>query len=273
MTGQDGRHQPGASYMLAPRILRCVTASWQTTGALLALSVTLIASGCSSSSDRAPRVTNNLVSSKYGVSASPRVVHARAGRAGSLPKGGGTRKLGQPYKIAGRWYRPKEDPGYDRVGIASWYGQDFHGRLTANGETYDMNALTAAHKTLPLPSYGYVTNLANNRTVLVRINDRGPFAGNRIIDLSRATAKALGLEHAGVGKVRVQYAGPAPLDGNDYHEKQFLAAQSWARPQSFATRRPRVHQSRQRYANHQTRPSYQGEGWDLHRYRNGLGRY
>ena len=98
----------------------------------------------------------------------------------------------QPYKVAGRWYVPREEPGYDATGTASWYGGDFHGRKTANGEIFDMNALTAAHPTLPLPSYAYVTHLGNGRTVLVRINDRGPYAHDRIIDLSRGVARALG---------------------------------------------------------------------------------
>ena len=189
----------------------------------MVLCVVTLLGGCSSS-ERSPRLKNALapkVSPTLGVSASPRVQPVRssqhqgtARQFGSLPKGGGYRKIGSRYKIGGRWYTPQEDPTYDRVGIASWYGSDFHARLTANGETYDMNALTAAHKTLPIPSYAYVTNQKNGRTVLVRINDRGPYAGNRIIDLSRATARAIDMERSGVGKVRVQYAGPAPLDGN-----------------------------------------------------------
>jgi len=202
---------------------------------------------------------------------------------GSLPKGGGYRKIGSRYKIGGRWYTPHEDPSYDRVGIASWYGSDFHSRLTANGETYDMNALTAAHKTLPLPSYAYVTNQANGRTVLVRINDRGPYAGNRIIDLSRATARTLGMERSGVGKVRVQYAGPAPLDGNDHHERKFLATQNWNQPRSVAVAgsgqqpghtQTRVH-APPRYASSQQPQAQQSlahQGWDARRYRRSLGR-
>ena len=100
-------------------------------------------------------------------------------------RGGGRYKVGDPYQVGGRWYNPREQPDYDRVGIASWYGSDFHGRHTANGEVFDMNALTAAHPTLPLPSYAYVTNLSNNRTILVRVNDRGPYVGDRVIDLSK----------------------------------------------------------------------------------------
>jgi rare lipoprotein A len=158
---------------------------------------------------------------KLGTSPSARVV----AEGQTVPKGNGGYKIGAPYKIAGRWYTPTEDPNYDRQGRGSWYGTDFHGRKTANGEIFDMNALTAAHPTLPLPSYVYVTNLANNRTILVRVNDRGPYANDRIIDMSRASSRALGFENQGVTQVRVKYAGRAPLDGNDYHERQFLAQQ------------------------------------------------
>lgn len=160
--------------------------------------------------------------SKWGA-ASVRVVGADE----PVPKGGGEYKIGAPYQVAGTWYNPREQPGYDRIGVASWYGSDFHGRRTANGEIYDMHALSAAHPTLPMPSLVYVTNLANARTILVRVNDRGPYVGGRIIDLSRASARALDLHKGGTGKVRVTYAGPAPLDGNDSKERQFLASQPW----------------------------------------------
>ena len=99
--------------------------------------------------------------------------------------------MGDPYQVAGRWYYPKLDPNYSRVGRASWYGAAFHGRLTANGEVYDMNALTAASPTMPLPSYARVTNLDNGSSVIVRVNDRGPFAKGRVIDLSARAAKML----------------------------------------------------------------------------------
>lgn len=124
---------------------------------------------------------------------------------------GGTMR---PYQIRGRWYHPVDDPSYEEVGMASWYGDRFHGRPTATGEPFDMNALTAAHKTLPLPGLVEVTNLANGRSVVLRINDRGPFVDGRIIDLSRAAAQELGLLDQGVGRVRVRYLGRAPrLDG------------------------------------------------------------
>lgn len=143
------------------------------------------------------------------------------------PVTAGRYKVGSPYQVGGRWYVPREEPGYDRSGMASWYGGGFHSRLTANGERFDAARLTAAHPTLPLPSHVYVTNLANGRTVLVRINDRGPFIGERIIDLSRYTARLLGLEGQGVGHVRVRYAGRAPLDGNTDAERAFLRRQPW----------------------------------------------
>ncbi len=125
---------------------------------------------------------------------------------GELPKGdqGVKRKVGTPYKVAGKWYTPKEDPTYEEVGLASWYGKDFHGKKTANGEYFNMNALTAAHKTLPLPTFVKVTNVSNGRSIILRVNDRGPFVGDRIIDISRRGAQLLGFQKQGVTKVRVQ---------------------------------------------------------------------
>lgn len=115
-----------------------------------------------------------------------------------------TYKVGQPYQIGGIWYYPRADYDYDQTGIASWYGPGFHQERTANGETFDQNELTAAHQTLPMPSLVRVTNLDNGRSIVVRINDRGPFAAGRIIDLSRRSAQLLGMEQAGTAKVRVQ---------------------------------------------------------------------
>ena len=113
-------------------------------------------------------------------------------------------KLGKAYQIDGAWYYPKVDYDYNETGIASWYGADFHGKSTANGEVYDQNALTAAHKTLPMPTLVRVTNLENGRSIEVRINDRGPFVNNRIIDLTRRGAQLLGFESQGTARVRVQ---------------------------------------------------------------------
>lgn len=123
----------------------------------------------------------------------------------------GARKVGQPYQVGGVWYVPKDEPDYDRRGVASWYGDQFHMKATANGELFDMNAISAAHTTLPLPSMVEVTNLDNGKKLVVRVNDRGPFVDNRIIDLSREAAMQLGFHRQGLANVRVRYVGPAPL--------------------------------------------------------------
>jgi peptidoglycan lytic transglycosylase len=211
--------------------------------------------------------------SKWGVSASKRVASTNT----RISKGGGVYKVGTPYQVGGKWYDPREQPNYDRVGIASWYGADFHGRKTGNGEIYDMNALTAAHPTLPMPSYAYVTNVANGRTVLVRINDRGPYVGNRIIDLSKASARALDLHKGGTGRVRVKYAGKAPLNGNDSRERQFLASRKWTRGRRVAARRSwnqrtAALQSGYGRRSAQARPAraYSNRSWSPAAYRSGL---
>ena len=138
-------------------------------------------------------------------------------KAGKIPHGGGRRHIGKPYKVAGLTFYPKEDPSYNKVGIASWYGKRFPRRRTANGEWYDMNYLTAAHTTMPLPSYARVTNLETGKKVVVRVNDRGPFVNDRIIDLSRKAADVLGMRPKGTAKVRVEYIGPAPLNDRGSH--------------------------------------------------------
>lgn len=148
--------------------------------------------------------------SKYGVKASPRVAHGS-----KIKRGGGRDQVGKPYQVAGKWYYPKEDPKYTRTGSASWYGDAFHGRLTANGEIYDKEHLTAAHPTMPLPSYARVTNVENGSSVVVRVNDRGPYHGNRVIDLSQRAADMLGYRTAGTARVKVEYVGRAPLEGDD----------------------------------------------------------
>lgn len=150
--------------------------------------------------------------SQYGVKASPRVTTQKHK---ALPRGGGRDQVGKPYKVRGKWYKPKEDPNYKKTGRASWYGDAFHGRLTANGEIYDMNHLTAAHPTMPLPSYAKVTNLVNGSSLIVRVNDRGPYANGRIIDLSKRAAEMLDYTHHGTANVKVEYVGRAPLDGQD----------------------------------------------------------
>ena len=138
-------------------------------------------------------------------------------RGSVIPFGGGEYHVGNPYQVAGRWFNPREQPGYNKEGIASWYGEAFHRRRTSNGEWFDMNTLTAAHATLPLPSYAMVTNLDNGRQVIVRINDRGPFVDTRIIDLSKKAADVLGYRNKGKTHVRVKLIGPAPLRDSSQH--------------------------------------------------------
>ncbi len=146
---------------------------------------------------------------QYGA-ASPRMVSS-----GSIPRGGGQYLVGHPYSIAGRTYYPAENPNYTAVGTASWYGDAFNGRKTANGEVYDMNAISAAHPTMPLPSYARVTNLNNNYSIIVRVNDRGPYHGGRVMDVSSRVADALNFKNAGTGHVKVEYIGRAPMEGSD----------------------------------------------------------
>jgi len=157
------------------------------------------------------RTSGSKIDPKYGVAASPRVVQPGE----PVPKGGGVYRVGQPYLVAGRMYVPEENSRYRAEGTASWYGEDFHGRLTANGEVFDMESIAAAHPTLPLPSYVRVTNLANRRSIIVRVNDRGPYHGNRVIDVSMRAAQALDFHRRGTTRVRVEYVGPAPMEGSD----------------------------------------------------------
>lgn len=165
-----------------------------------------------------------------------------------VPKGGGMYKVGAPYRLNGQLYVPQEIDSYDKEGIASWYGEMFHGRRTANGEIYDMEALTAAHPTLPLPSLARVTNLENGRSLVVRVNDRGPYARGRAIDLSWAVASLLQVRAAGTAPVRIQYLGPAPLNGDDSYERRVLARQRWAGPQVGFAASPAKAIRRQRLA-------------------------
>lgn len=144
--------------------------------------------------------------------ATPRYAVDRDDRPSSRPSQGGSgqRVPGtmRPYQVNGVWYTPRADPDYDEKGIASWYGEQFHNRTTANGEVFDMDLVTAAHKTLPLPSIVEVTDLDTGRKIRVRVNDRGPFVAGRIIDLSKGAAKKLGTYQRGVARVRVRYIGP-----------------------------------------------------------------
>jgi rare lipoprotein A len=171
-----------------------------------AVATCLVLANCASSNKFASRVDP-----KYGVSSSARVV----AMGDPVPKGGGTYRVGKPYTVGGQVYVPEEDTNYRAEGMASWYGDDFHGRLTANGEVFDMGSLTAAHPTLPMPSYARVTNLRNGKSLIVRVNDRGPYHGNRLIDVSNKAAELLDFKGNGVAKVRVEYVGRAPLEGSD----------------------------------------------------------
>lgn len=128
-----------------------------------------------------------------------------------IPPNAGIYKIGNPYQIQGTWYYPHEQPDYDETGIASWYGPTFHGGRTANGEVFDENALTAAHRTLPMPVNVRVTNLTNGKSIIVRVNDRGPYSKGRIIDVSKGAAKLLGFLGQGTAKVRVTYVARADL--------------------------------------------------------------
>ncbi len=147
---------------------------------------------------------------RYGVRASPRVVADGE----EIPPGGGRYQVGKPYKIAGKTYYPSER-AYAASGTASWYGSDFHGRKTANGEIFDRNSLSAAHPTMPLPSYARVTNLRNSHSIIVRVNDRGPYHGGRVMDVSQRVAEALDFRSAGTAQVKVEWIGRAELEGSD----------------------------------------------------------
>jgi rare lipoprotein A len=147
---------------------------------------------------------------KYG-HASPKVVADGQ----PVPKGGGQYLVGHPYTIAGHSYYPSETESYAAVGMASWYGAAFHGRRTANGEVYDMASLTAAHPTLPLPCYARVTNMSNGYSVIVRVNDRGPYHGGRVMDVSSRTADVLGFKGEGTARIKVEFVARAPLEGSD----------------------------------------------------------
>jgi rare lipoprotein A len=147
--------------------------------------------------------------SVYGA-ASPRVAADNE----PIPHGGGTYLVGHPYTVDGQTYYPSERR-YVAVGLASWYGDAFHGRRTANGEIFDRNSISAAHPTMPLPSYARVTNLRNRYSMIVRVNDRGPFEPGRIMDVSRRVADMLDFRKNGTTRVKVEYIGPASLDGSD----------------------------------------------------------
>ncbi len=159
-------------------------------GRALLIGLAILASGCAGSKDPS--------------SLSPSPSPSSTDRPASAAVPPSKVKIGKPYKINGVWYHPKRDDEYDETGLASWYGPGFHNRRTANGEQYDMYAMTAAHKTLPMPTWVKVTNLDNGRTATLRVNDRGPFVAGRIIDVSKRAAQELGFLGQGIARVRVQ---------------------------------------------------------------------
>lgn len=193
--------------------MRSNSPRWLIAGRLVALSLLLapMVAACGGGGLPHSGVKRGAFTSKeYGVAVSPRVTTNP-----NPPRGGGRYQVGKPYTVRGKTYVPQDDPGYMANGRASWYGWDFHGRRTANGEIFSANAITAAHPTLPLPSYVRVTNLDNGRSLVVRVNDRGPYVDGRIIDLSQKAADLLDYRGKGSTNVQVAYVGPAPLEGDD----------------------------------------------------------
>ena len=169
--------------------------------------------GCAAAPAPAQRYSSReqgAIDPRYGVRPSPRVVADGE----EVPQGGGRYQVGKPYQIAGKTYVPSEKP-YAVVGAASWYGSDFHGRKTANGEVFDRASLSAAHPTMPLPSYARVTNLRNAHSIIVRVNDRGPYHGGRVMDVSERVAEALDFRSTGTARVKVEWVGRAELSGSD----------------------------------------------------------
>lgn len=198
-------------------------ANWRKAVAFLVIAAfaapMLAACGSGGSGSLGAKVKRSAFTSKeYGVAVSPRVTSNP-----NPPKGGGRYLVGKPYTVRGQVYTPEPNPdSYADSGQASWYGSDFHGRRTANGEIFSANAITGAHPTLPLPSYVRVTNVDNGRSVIVRVNDRGPYIHGRIMDLSHRAADILGYVNKGTGNIAVRYVGPAPLNGDD--TKMLLAS-------------------------------------------------
>jgi rare lipoprotein A len=182
--------------------------------------------GCSTAPPPAQRLAHHRreIDPRYGVAPSPRVVADGE----PVPRGGGSYMVGKPYQIAGKTYYPSERP-YSSIGLASWYGSDFHGRKTANGEVFDRESISAAHPTMPLPSYARITNLRNHRSMIVRVNDRGPYHGGRVMDVSQRVAEALDFHRIGTARVKVDYVGHASLAGSD-DEKLLATLRDDGRP-------------------------------------------
>lgn len=184
----------------------------------------LTLAGCAAQPQR--YATSNI-DPRYGVAASPRVV----AEGDVVPRGGGTYMVGKPYTVGGITYYPSERT-YASVGLASYYGTAFHGRRTANGEVFDRESVSAAHPTMPLPSYARVTNLRTRSSIIVRVNDRGPYHPGRIMDVSQRVAEALDFKQSGTAKVKVEYIGRAGLAGSDDH-KLLATLREDGRPANF----------------------------------------
>ena len=190
--------------------LGAFAAKWGWPAAASAL-VGLALAGCANETvQHYPHGREHFSQAKYGRASSKVVADGQP-----VPKGGGQYLVGRPYRVAGHTYYPAEMSSYTAVGMASWYGAAFHGRRTANGEVYDMASVTAAHPTMPLPSYARVTNLRNGYSIIVRVNDRGPYHGGRVMDVSSRTADVLGFKGEGTARIKVEYLGQAPMEGSD----------------------------------------------------------
>ena len=174
-----------------------------------AVATGLVVANCGSTTSKMSK--QGGIDPKYGVAPSPKVV----ADGDPVPKGGGREIVGKPYVVAGRLYTPREMTTYSATGTASWYGPSFHGRRTANGEVFDRMSISAAHPTMPLPSYIRVTNVGNGYSIIARVNDRGPYHGGRLIDVSQRVAEALSFKNAGTARVKVDYVGRASTAGSD----------------------------------------------------------
>ena len=177
---------------------------------VMCVALTGFVAGCAQAPQQKGRSKEFFSSAIYG-RPSERVV----AEGEPVPRGGGQYLVGRPYTIAGKRYVPSSQPRESQVGMASYYGGAFHGRRTANGEVYDMNSITAAHPTLPLPSYARVTNTRNGRSIIVRVNDRGPYHSGRVMDVSSKVAEALAFKSIGTAQIKVEYVGKAGLQGSD----------------------------------------------------------
>jgi rare lipoprotein A len=184
----------------------------------------LMLAGCAA---QPQRYAHSNIDPRYGVAASPRVV----ADGDVVPRGGGTYLIGKPYVVAGKTYYPSER-AYASVGLASYYGTAFHGRRTANGEVFDRESISAAHPTMPLPSYARVTNLRSRSSIIVRVNDRGPYHPGRIMDVSERVAEALEFRSIGTARVKVEYIGRAGLAGSD--DRKLLATLRRDSPAGFS---------------------------------------